>query len=142
MEIRLFGLLPFFFQLLAYYLYIVQPDLLLTKKMGGNTEYYLFKHFVLIILSLFAMWFSHKLDYKYYSKISQIGLYISVPLLLFTYKFGQNINEATRWIEIPIINQAFQYCYLNQAETGSVFMNIINSNQGDYSRYLFFHFNK
>ena len=78
------------------------------QKMEGNTEYYLFKHFVLIILSLFAMWFSHKLDYKYYSKISQIGLYISVPLLLFTYKFGQNINEATRWIEIPIINQAFQ----------------------------------
>ena len=38
------------------------------QKMGGNTEYYLFKHFVLIILSLFAMWFSHKLDYKYYSK--------------------------------------------------------------------------
>ena len=78
------------------------------QKMGGNTEYYLFKHFVLIILSLLAMWFSHKLDYKYYSKISQVGLYISLPLLLFTYKFGLNINEASRWINIPIINQAFQ----------------------------------
>ena len=78
------------------------------QKMGGNTEYYLFKHFVLIILSLLAMWFSHKLDYKYYSKISQVGLYISLPLLLFTYKFGLNINEASRWIIIPIINQAFQ----------------------------------
>ena len=46
-------------------------------------------------------------------------------------KFGQ----------LSLINQAFQYCYLNQPEAGSVFMNIINSNQGDYSRYLFFHFN-
>jgi cell division protein FtsW len=29
-------------------------------------------------------------------------------LLFFTWKFGVNINEASRWIHIPIINQAFQ----------------------------------
>ena len=78
------------------------------QKMGGNTEYYLFKHFLLIILSFIAMWFAHKLDYKYYSKISIIAMYISLPLLLVTYQFGLNINEASRWINIPIINQAFQ----------------------------------
>ena len=78
------------------------------QKMGGNTEYYLFKHFLLIILSFIAMWFAHKLDYKYYSKISIIAMYISLPLLFVTYKFGLNINEASRWINIPIINQAFQ----------------------------------
>ena len=78
------------------------------QKMGGNTEYYLFKHLLLIILSFIAMWFAHKLDYKYYSKISIIAMYISLPLLLVTYQFGLNINEASRWINIPIINQAFQ----------------------------------
>ena len=77
-------------------------------KMGGNTEYYLIKHFILIILSFIAMWFSHRIDYKYYSKIALIGLYASIPLLIITYKFGMNINEASRWINIPIINQAFQ----------------------------------
>ena len=46
-------------------------------------------------------------------------------------KFGQ----------LSKINQAFQYCYLNQPETNSEFINIINSNQGDYTRYLFFYFN-
>ena len=76
--------------------------------MGGNTEYYLIKHFILIILSFIAMWFSHRIDYKYYSKIALIGLYASIPLLIITYKFGMNINEASRWINIPIINQAFQ----------------------------------
>ena len=78
------------------------------QKMGGNTEYYLIKHFILIILSFIAMWFSHRIDYKYYSKIALIGLYASIPLLIITYKFGMNINEASRWINIPIINQAFQ----------------------------------
>ena len=56
------------------------------QKMGGNTEYYLIKHFVLIILSFIAMWFSHRIDYKYYSKIALIGLYASIPLLIIIFK--------------------------------------------------------
>ena len=83
-------------------------SLLAFQNKGGNTEFYLLKHFILISFSFIAMWFSHKIDYKYYSKISLMGLYISLPLLFFTYKFGVNINEASRWISIPIINMAFQ----------------------------------
>ena len=78
------------------------------QKMQGNTEYYLFKHFFLILLSFFAMWFTHRIDYKYFSKISIMALYACIPLLLFTWKFGLNINDASRWINIPILNQAFQ----------------------------------
>ncbi len=83
-------------------------SLLAFQNKGGNTEFYLLKHFMLISFSFIAMWFAHKIDYKYYSKISLMGLYISLPLLFFTYKFGVNINEASRWISIPIINMAFQ----------------------------------
>ena len=83
-------------------------SLLALQNKAGNTEFYLVKHFVLITFSFVAMWFSHRIDYKYYSKISLIGLYISLPLLFFTYKFGVNYNEASRWISIPIINLAFQ----------------------------------
>lgn len=78
------------------------------KRMGGDTEYYLVKHSALVFLSLLAMWFAHKIDYRYYSKISRLALWISVPLLLFAWQFGTNINEASRWITIPYINQAFQ----------------------------------
>ena len=78
------------------------------KKMEGNTEYFLLKHGSLILLGLFCMWAVHRIDYKYYSKLSLLALCLSVPLLLFTWKFGSNINEASRWITIPIINQTFQ----------------------------------
>ncbi|MEQ9405067.1 MAG: FtsW/RodA/SpoVE family cell cycle protein [Cyclobacteriaceae bacterium] len=78
------------------------------KMMGGNTEYYLIKHSVLVGLSLLAIWLAHKIDFRYYSKISRLLLWLSVPLLLFTWLFGTNINEASRWITIPVINQAFQ----------------------------------
>lgn len=78
------------------------------KMMGGDTEYYLFKHTVLTLLSLGVMWLAHRLDYRYYSKLSKLAMIVSVPLLLYTWIFGTNINEASRWITIPLINQAFQ----------------------------------
>lgn len=78
------------------------------KRMGGDTEYYLIKHSVLVFLSLFAMWIAHKIDYRYYSKLSRLALWIAVPLLLITWQFGTNVNEASRWITIPFINQGFQ----------------------------------
>ena len=78
------------------------------KYVGGNTEYYLLKHSALVFLSLFAMWVIHKINYRYYTKISKLLLWVSVFLLVITWFFGANINEATRWLTIPIVNQAFQ----------------------------------
>jgi cell division protein FtsW len=78
------------------------------KKMQGDTEFYLIRHTFLVIFCFFAMWIAHKIDYKYYSGLSKIALIASVPLLLFAYFFGANINDASRWIIIPVINQSFQ----------------------------------
>lgn len=78
------------------------------RRMEGNTEYYLLKHSLLVLMSFFAMWVAHKLDYRYYSRISRLFLWISVPLLLITWKFGTTFNEASRWLTVPIINQVFQ----------------------------------
>ena len=71
------------------------------QKRGGNTEYFLLKHSVLVFLCLAAMWFAHRLDYRYYSRISRFALLISVPLLLFAFFFGSKVNDASRWIEMP-----------------------------------------
>ena len=78
------------------------------KMMGGNTEYYLVKHAVLVGVSLLAIWGAHRIDYRYYSKLSRLLLWLSVPLLLFTWLFGNNVNEASRSITIPLINHTFQ----------------------------------
>ncbi len=78
------------------------------KRMGGNTEHYLFKHSALVGLSLVVMWIAHKIDYRYYSKLARVSLWLSVPLLVATWLYGINLNEASRWITVPIINQPFQ----------------------------------
>lgn len=78
------------------------------KKMQGDTEHYLIKHSMLVLLSLGCMWFAHRINYKYYSRLSRLALWVSVPLLVIAYKLGANINDANRWIIIPVINQSFQ----------------------------------
>ena len=43
---------------------------------------------------------------------------------------------------LSIITNAFQNCYLDSKKTNSLFLNLINSPDGDYSRYLFFYLAK
>lgn len=80
----------------------------LAYKEGKGTEMYLFKHFSIIALGLLLMYLSHKLDYRYYAGISKLLMVITIPLLLYTLLFGDKINEASRWVTIPVINQTFQ----------------------------------
>jgi len=75
---------------------------------GGNTEYYLVKQFVLLSAGLVFMYFSYRFNYMSYSKVAPLLLLISIPLLMFTLGFGTDLNDAKRWIKIPLINQSFQ----------------------------------
>ena len=67
----------------------------------GNTEYYLFKHGFILSVGLFIIYFVHRIDHRYFSRIAQMMLLISIPLLLYTKFFGVKINDASRWIRIP-----------------------------------------
>lgn len=80
----------------------------LAFKHMTNPESYLVNHAFLLFLGLGAMWVAHKIDFRYYSKLSRLALWISVPLLIYTFTNGTTINDASRWIVIPIINKTFQ----------------------------------
>ncbi len=80
----------------------------LAYKRTASPESYLLKHTFMVFLGLAAMWFAHKVDYRYYSKISRLALWVSVPLLIYTFTNGTTINDAARWITLPIINTSFQ----------------------------------
>lgn len=93
------------FSLLAVY---SSTGTLAYKYQHGNTEYYLFKHLSILIIGLALMYFAHLVDYRYYSRIAQLLLYISIPLLLITLLTGTTLNEAPRWLTLPVINLTFQ----------------------------------
>ena len=80
----------------------------LAYKEGKGTELYLVKHFSIIAVGLVLMYLSHKLDYRWYAGISKILMVITIPLLFYTLIFGNNVNDASRWVTIPVINQTFQ----------------------------------
>ena len=75
---------------------------------GGNTEYFLFKHLFLLIFGLMIIYVCHLINFKYYSRVAQVLLFLSIPLLILTYLLGLDINEAKRWLVVPGINVTFQ----------------------------------
>lgn len=80
----------------------------LAYKRMVSPERLIITHTLHVIIGLAAMWFAHKVDYRYYSRLSKIGLWVSIPLLIFTFTNGVTINDAARWIQIPVINTSFQ----------------------------------
>jgi len=96
---------------------------------GGNTEYYMLKHAVILILGLMLMYFAHLLKYTYYSRIFQIALYIAVPLLAVTLIFGLNLNEAKRVLPLPF-NLTFQTSDLAKITLIIYLARILSKKQG------------
>ncbi|MBL4653206.1 MAG: FtsW/RodA/SpoVE family cell cycle protein [Flavobacteriales bacterium] len=74
----------------------------------GNTFYYLFRHTTFLAIGIGIMYGIHRIKYVYISRIAQLALYVSIPLLLLTLLIGSNLNNASRWLVIPVINQSFQ----------------------------------
>ncbi|MDA9952345.1 putative lipid II flippase FtsW [Chitinophagales bacterium] len=93
------------FSLLAVY---SSTGTLAYKYRAGNTEYYLMKQVLIIGGGLVLMYLTHLINYKYFSRISQILYYLSIILLVLTLFFGTDINEAKRWITLPGVNLTFQ----------------------------------
>ncbi|AHF16785.1 FtsW/RodA/SpoVE family cell cycle protein [Niabella soli] len=78
------------------------------KKYKGNTEVYLFKQVVFILLGFGIVYFAHRVNYTIYSKVARILFILSIPLLAYTLFFGVKMNEGSRWIRVPLINMTMQ----------------------------------
>src|SRR5438045_8785203 len=90
---RYIWLTVFFFTLISMFAVYSSTGSLAFKYQGGNTEYYLFKHFGIFMLGIGMMYGAHLVNYKYYSRIAQLLLFISIPFLIFTLFFSFDINN-------------------------------------------------
>lgn len=77
------------------------------KYQGGNTEYYMIKHAIILFFGLLLMYFAHLIKYTYYSRFFQIALWFAIPLLVITLFVGLDVNEAKRVLQLPF-NLTFQ----------------------------------
>jgi cell division protein FtsW len=95
----------FVFSMLAVY---SASGSLAFKYTNGDTSHYLWKQVMSAIGGILLMYFAHLINYKYYSRIAQVLWILSIPLLFYTMFFGAKINDASRWIKLPLIGWTFQ----------------------------------
>ncbi|MBC7418131.1 MAG: FtsW/RodA/SpoVE family cell cycle protein [Pedobacter sp.] len=81
----------------------------LAYRKGETVEKLLItKHLIFVLLGIAMIYIAHLLDYRYYAGISKILMVITIPLLVYTLIFGANLNDASRWVKIPVIGLTFQ----------------------------------
>ena len=73
----------------------------------------------------------------------RFNLIISETLKQYVYSFKNKkiLSNKQNFGNLSLISQMFQRCYLKENNTGAFFVNLINNQQGDYSRYIFFYIN-
>ncbi|MFK7932391.1 MAG: FtsW/RodA/SpoVE family cell cycle protein [Saprospiraceae bacterium] len=78
------------------------------KRAGGNTEFFLLKHVVILTGGLFLTYLCYMMHYTRYKQVAPYLMFIAVPLLFYTIVMGADINDARRWIEVPFVGITFQ----------------------------------
>ncbi len=93
------------YSLLAVY---STSGILLIRNPGNSPTYFVFRHTIFLAAGFLMIYITHLVPYKYFSRLSQLLVLIAIPLLIITLFFGQRINEASRWLELPVIGLTFQ----------------------------------
>ena len=73
----------------------------------------------------------------------RLNLVISETLRQYVYTFKNKkiLSNKQNFGNLSLIAQTFQRCYLKENNTRSFFLSLINNQQGNYSRYIFFYIN-
>ena len=63
----------------------------------------------------------------------------SLKEYVYVFKNKKILKEKKNFNNLSFIADTFQRCYLGDINTGSFFLKLVNNNQADYSRYIFFY---
>jgi cell division protein FtsW len=82
--------------------------ILVFRNPGSSPTYYVFRHGILLMAGMFMVYLTHLVPYRYFSRLSQFLVVIVVPLLIITLIFGEDVNQASRRLEVPLLGFTFQ----------------------------------
>lgn len=82
--------------------------ILVYRNPGSSPMYFVLRHAMFLLAGFMLIYITHLIPYKYFSRLSQLMLMMAIPLLVITLFFGKSINEANRWLELPVIGLTFQ----------------------------------
>lgn len=81
---------------------------LVFRNPGSSPTYFVFRHAMFLMAGFLLIYLTHLIPYRYFSRLSQLMVVMAIPLLIITLFFGKSINEANRWLELPLIGLSFQ----------------------------------
>jgi len=71
----------------------------------------------------------------------KLVIFETLKQYVYVFKEGKIQSQKKNYGNLTYISEIFQRCYLNDEKTGSLFFNLINNSEGDYSRYIHFYLN-
>ncbi len=75
----------------------------------GETPFFIiFRQTAFLVIGFFTMFFVSKVNYGVIFKLAEAFYFFGIILLILTLLMGNVVNNARRWIEIPIIGMRFQ----------------------------------
>ncbi|MFK8162276.1 MAG: FtsW/RodA/SpoVE family cell cycle protein [Lewinella sp.] len=78
------------------------------EERAGEVSYYLIKHGVILGFGMVVIYICHLMAYTKYSRWAPGLLVIAFVLLVITMWLGVDINNAKRWLRVPLVGLTFQ----------------------------------
>lgn len=75
---------------------------------GASTEFYLIKQFAVICLGFGVAFAVQNIEYVWFARLAPLLLIIATVLMVVTWAWGVDINDARRWVRIPLVGLTFQ----------------------------------
>ena len=126
---------------------VVQAINVIKQNKNNDNINFFDAHLLLIIDNLKK----NDLDKAYYNLVNVIentttskfnlAILESLRQYIFVFKEGRISDDNKTLGKLSIISETFQRCYLNDSRTDSYFRNLINDNESDFTRYIFFYLN-
>src|SRR5437588_995919 len=66
----------------------------------GDASYYFQRELIWLVLGIVAMLVTMRVDYRYWRRISLVGMVIILPLLVIVLRFGVTAYGASRWLAL------------------------------------------
>jgi|SRR5690625_3513819 len=76
-------------------------------RFGGGGSH-IMKHVLIVLVGGFIVYVLHQLPFRLYSAMAPALMVFTILLLILTIFAGNEINEARRWLSIPLIGFTFQ----------------------------------
>lgn len=78
------------------------------RKAGGDTTHYVMNQIKFILMGFAVVFVTHRINYQVYARFAKLGFIVALGFMALTFFIGVNLNDASRWIRIPIVGLTFQ----------------------------------